>query len=95
MTVTTLTDKTTATNALQGVVRLVAGYDQWQQVEGLESHNRLEALTRLTLGDLQTLQNSPSGLDGKVLGQLTRKLNAYKNLTTVQQVLLNEVDWDS
>lgn len=95
MTTATLTDKKTATSALYALVRLVAGYDQWEQVQGLDNETKLEGLQKLTLQTMQDLNNNPAGLDAKVLGQVTRKLRAYQNLNTLQQVLLNEVDWDN
>jgi hypothetical protein len=64
-------------------------------VQGLANENKLEGLQKLTLQTMQELNNNPAGLDAKVLGQVTRKMRAYQNLNTLQQVLLNEVDWDN
>lgn len=88
-----LTERKDAMSALNGLVRLVAGYANWEQVQDLLTEDRLAGLTKLCLDDLQRVNDNPAGLDGKALGQLTRKLKAYQQLTTLQNVLQNEVEW--
>lgn len=81
-------------SALYGLLRLIAGYGEWQKVNGCEEHERTRCLIDKTLQDITSANQHPETVDSKTLTSLTRKLKAYHQLLLLENFCFKEVDWE-
>ena len=80
--------------AFYGIVRLVAGWQDWKTVEELPNPDKLPTLLNSTLDSFRTLSEDPLNADPKVQNQVTRKLKAYQQLQLLEKFCFTEVIWD-
>ena len=80
--------------AFYGIVRLVAGWQDWNTVEELPNEEKLPTLLNSTLDSFRALSEDPLNADPKVQNQVTRKLKAYQQLQLLEKFCFTEVIWD-
>lgn len=87
------TTKPELKSALYGVLRLIAGYQDWKLVEHLPTDEYLPTLLAHTSQQVSDL-SADLNADPKAVNQVMRKLKAYQQLSLVDNFCFNEVEWD-
>ena len=80
--------------ALYGLLRLIAGYSEWQKVISAPDSEKSEKLCLLTIAELNVLNMDIANADQKLIGSLTRKLKAYQQIRLMEKFCFDEVEWD-
>lgn len=88
-----LTPKEEIHSALYGLLRLIAGYAEWQKVEGVTDEERSQRLIESTINDIAEGNSNLGDKDTKALTAYARKLKAYQQLQLLETFCLREVDW--
>ena len=81
-------------SALYGLLRLVAGYQDWRLVEDLPQDEWVGVLIQNTMEALNRLNADVLNADPKDQRQLLRKLGAYQQVATLENFCFKEVEWD-
>lgn len=87
------TPKSEVTNALYGILRMIAGYAEWQKVQETPDDEKAEKLCIITISELSVLNMDINNADQKRISALTRKLRAYQQIRLLQKFALEEVEW--
>ena len=87
------TPKSEVTNALYGILRMIAGYAEWQKVQETPDDEKAEKLCIITISELSVLNMDINNADQKCISALTRKLRAYQQIRLLQKFALEEVEW--
>ena len=88
------TPKSEVTNALYGILRMIAGYAEWQKVQETPDDEKAEKLCIITISELSVLNMDINNADQKRISALTRKLRAYQQIRLLQKFALEEVEWE-
>jgi muconolactone delta-isomerase len=80
--------------AFYGIVRLVAGYNDWSLVDSKPNEQRIQVLLDKAMADFQKLAMDPLNADPKQQNQAVRKLKAYQQLQLMEKFMFQEVIWD-
>jgi len=88
------TTKTEVRAALYGLLRMIAGYSEWQKVESAADDEKSEKLCLVTIAELSLLNKDINNADQKQIGSLTRKLRAYQQIRLLEKFCFEEVEWD-
>jgi hypothetical protein len=87
------TPKSEVTNALYGILRMIAGYAEWQKVQETPDDEKAEKLCIITISELSVLNMDINNADQKRISALTRKLRAYQQIRLLQKFAFEEVEW--
>ena len=79
--------------ALFGLLRMIAGYAEWQKVQDTPDDEKAEKLCIITLAEIGTLNMDLNNADPNRISALTRKLKAYQQIRLLQKFSLSEVEW--
>lgn len=79
--------------AIYGILRLVAGYQDWKLLDNVDRSEYLSTLIEHTGAEVAALSTDLNA-DPKVLNQAMRKLKAYQQINLIENFCLREVDWD-
>jgi hypothetical protein len=88
------TPKSEVVNALYGLLRMIAGYAEWQKVQDTPDDEKAEKLCIITISELSVLNMDINNADQNRISALTRKLRAYQQVRLLQKFAFEEVDWD-
>ena len=88
------TPKSEVTNALYGILRMIAGYAEWQKVQETPDDEKAEKLCIITISELSVLNMDINNADQKRISALTRKLRAYQQIRLLQKFAFEEVEWE-
>lgn len=88
------TSKNEVQTALYGLLRMIAGYAEWQKVTNTPDDEKAEKLCIITLSEISVLNSDLSNADPNRISALTRKLKAYQQIRLLQKFAFDEVDWD-
>jgi hypothetical protein len=81
-------------SAIYGLLRMIAGYKEWQKVLSAPDEQKSEKLCLVTIAELSVLNSDINNSDPKEISALTRKLKAYQQIRTLEKFCFDEVDWD-
>ena len=81
-------------SSLYGLLRLVAGYQDWRLIEDLPQDEWLPTLISHTMESINQLNADVLNADPKEQRQLLRKLGAYQQVATIENFCFKEVEWD-
>jgi hypothetical protein len=79
-------------SALYGLLRMIAGYAEWQRVLDAPEEDKAEKLVIVTLAEISLL-NTDLNADPARINALTRKLKAYQQIRLLQKFAFDEVEW--
>jgi hypothetical protein len=88
------TSKDELTSALWGLLRMIAGYAEWQRVRDVPDQNKAEQLCMISIAELNELNQDIMTADQRRIDALTRKLKAYQQIRLLQKFMFDEVEWD-
>ena len=88
------TTKNEVHSALFGLLRLIAGYAEWQKVLNTPEDEKAEKLILITLSEISVLNMDLNNADPSRISALTRKLKAYQQIRLLQKFAFEEVDWE-
>ena len=80
-------------SALYGLLRMIAGYEEWQKVQSAQDDEKAEKLIVITLSEISVLNANLTNADPKRINALTRKLKAYQQIRLLQKFAFDEVEW--
>jgi hypothetical protein len=80
--------------AFYGVLRLVAGWQDWKAVEDLPNNVKVKNLLGITTTAFNALNADVLNADPKQHKQVLRKLQAYQQLALLEKFMFSEVIWD-
>jgi hypothetical protein len=88
------TNQSELQSAIYGLLRLVAGYQEWKLVEDLDQDQWTQTLLQNTTKELSEVNADPLNADPKRQNQLIRKLRAYQQVALLENFCFKEVEWD-
>lgn len=88
------TTKEEVRSALYGLLRMIAGYQEWQKVITAPDEQKSEKLCLVTIAELSVLNMDINNSDPKQISSLTRKLKAYQQIRALEKFCFEEVEWD-
>lgn len=88
------TNQSELQSAIYGLLRLVAGYQEWKLVENIDQSQWVQTLLNNASQELADLNADPLNADPKRQSQLLRKLRAYQQVALVENFCFKEVEWD-
>lgn len=88
------TDLTSLHSAIYGILRLIAGYKDWQTISDNPNNREwLPTLINDTTKQLAEVSADFQNVDPKVQAQLMRKLKGYQQLALIEKFCFDEVEW--